>query len=90
MTAFKVIGHWLDESCLTTAIFKAGIATSGVADLLLKATHVTRTMHAHQITAAALSILQHYTSGRDFIEFNRLMCQDVNKATTVKILVRCA
>ena len=59
MTAFKVIGNWLDGSGWTTAIFNAGIATSGGADSLLKATHVTRTRHAHQITAAALSILQH-------------------------------
>ena len=59
MTAFKVIGNWLDESGWTTAIFNAGIATSGVADSLLKAAHVTRTRHAHQITAVSLSILQH-------------------------------
>ena len=59
MTAFKVIGDWLDGSGWTTAIFNAGIATSGVADSMLKATHVTRTRHAHQITAAALSIMQH-------------------------------
>ena len=32
MTAFKVIGNWLDESSWTTAVFNAGIATSGVAD----------------------------------------------------------
>ena len=59
MTSFKVIGNWLDESGWTTAVFNAGIATSGVADSLLKTTHVTRTRHAHQITAASLSILQH-------------------------------
>ena len=50
---------WLDERGCTTVIVNAGIATSGVADSLLKATHVTRTRHAHQITAASLSILQH-------------------------------
>ena len=54
MTAFKVIGDWLDGCCWTTAIFNAGIATSGVVDSLFKATHVTRTRHAHHITAAAL------------------------------------
>ena len=59
MTAFKVIGNWLDESGWTTAIFNAEIATSTVADSLLKYTHVTRTRHAHQITAASLSIMQH-------------------------------
>ncbi|WAQ99042.1 hypothetical protein MAR_023415 [Mya arenaria] len=59
MPAFKVNGDWLDGSDWTTAIFNAGIATSGVADSLLKATHVTRKIHAHQITAAALCIMQH-------------------------------
>jgi len=59
MPAFKIIGNWLDESGWTTVIFNAGIATRGVADSLLKATHVTRTRHAHQITDASLSILQH-------------------------------
>ena len=42
-----------------TAVFYAGIATSGVADSLLKAIHVTKTRYAHQIIAASLSILQH-------------------------------
>ena len=64
MTAFKVIGNWLkknwlDENGWTTAIFNAGIATSSVADSRLKATHVTRTRHTHQITAVSLSIMQH-------------------------------
>ena len=64
MTAFKIIGNLIDESGWTTAIFKAGVASSGVADSLLKATHVTRTRHAHQITADSLSILQHDVNER--------------------------
>ena len=59
MTACKVIGDWLDGSGWTTAIFNAGFVTSGVPHSRLKATHVTRTRHAHQITATALSFLQY-------------------------------
>ena len=59
IAALKIIGDWLDSSGWTTAISSAGIATGGVADSLLKVTHVTRTRRAHQVTAAALFILQH-------------------------------
>lgn len=64
IAAFKIIGDWLDGSGWTTAICNAGITTSGVADSLLKATHVTRTRHAHQVTAAALFVLQHHAYDR--------------------------
>uniref|UniRef100_UPI00358FF46D uncharacterized protein n=1 Tax=Myxine glutinosa TaxID=7769 RepID=UPI00358FF46D len=33
------------------------VATAGMADSFLKASHVTRTRHAHQVTSSALSIL---------------------------------
>ena len=35
------------------------IATPRTAESFLKTTHVTRTRHAHQVTASALSILLH-------------------------------
>ena len=41
------------------ALVQAEIATSGTADSFLRAAHVARTRRAHQITAAALYILQH-------------------------------
>ena len=63
MAAFKIIGDWLDGSGWTTAICSTGIATDGVADSLVKVTHLTRTRHAHQVTAAALFILQHHAWG---------------------------
>ena len=57
MSAFKTLGDWLNGSGWTSLLTAAGIATSGVADSFLKASHLTRTRHAHQITAAALYIL---------------------------------
>ena len=59
MAAFKTLGYWLEGSGWTDAIINAGIATSGVADSLIKVAHLSRTRHAYQITAAALHILQH-------------------------------
>ena len=38
---------------------EADVATSGTADLFLKASQLTRTRHSHQITALALSKLQY-------------------------------
>ena len=57
MSAFKTLGDWLNGSGWTSLLTAAGIATSGVADSFLKASHLTRTRHAHQVTAAALYIL---------------------------------
>ncbi|KAG1674335.1 hypothetical protein GQR58_015133 [Nymphon striatum] len=41
------------------ALVEAEIATSGTADSFLKVPHITRTRHAHQVTALALETLQH-------------------------------
>ena len=38
----------------------AEIATAGTADSFLRASHVLRTRRAHQVTAAALYIVQHH------------------------------
>ena len=66
MAALKTIGDWLQGSGWAQALVQADIATVGTADSLYRATHVMRTRKAHQITAAALYILQrcaydHYT-----------------------------
>ncbi|MES9881624.1 MAG: hypothetical protein ABW185_12160, partial [Sedimenticola sp.] len=65
MTALKALGNWLQDSGWVAAIADANIASSGTADSFIKAAHVTRTRHAHQVTAASLYILmqtafQHY------------------------------
>ena len=44
-------------SSWTGAITQANVASSGTADLFLKAFHVSRTRHAHQFTACSLHIL---------------------------------
>ena len=59
MAVCRALGAWLDGSGWTRVLVEAGIVTSGTADLFLKVTHLTKTRHAHQVTAAALSVLQH-------------------------------
>ena len=59
MAPLETIGYLLDGSGWTHALAQANIATPGTAESFLKTTHVTRTRHAHQVTASALSILLH-------------------------------
>lgn len=58
MAAFKIVGEWLAGSGWKHAIIKADISTGGTADSFTKVSHLTKTRHAHQATAAALYILQ--------------------------------
>ena len=62
MALWTTLGDLLDSSGWTTALCEAGIATSGTADSFLKASHLTRTRHSHQVTLLALSKLQHEAS----------------------------
>lgn len=58
MAIWNTFGDYLELSGWTTALTQAGIASSGTADSFLKAAHLTRTRHAHQVSALALSKLQ--------------------------------
>ena len=55
---WKTVGDYLDTLGLTNALILAGVASSDTADSFLKAAHLTRTRHAHQVTALALAKLQ--------------------------------
>ena len=57
MAILKVLGNWLEDSGWTNSLCQAKIASSGTADSFLKASHVTKTRHAHQVTAATLYLL---------------------------------
>ncbi len=58
MAAFRTLGDWLEDSGWTDSLVHAGIATSGKADSFLKASHLTRTRHIHQVITAAIYTLQ--------------------------------
>ena len=67
MASFKLLGDWLDGSGWTSALVAAEVATGGVADSLIKATHIARTRRVHQVTAGSLFILQSKAYG-DYLE----------------------
>ncbi|KAG1663262.1 hypothetical protein GQR58_020491 [Nymphon striatum] len=56
---WNVLRDLLQCSGWSEALVKTEIATSGTADSFLKVSHITRTRHAHQVTALALETLQH-------------------------------
>ena len=58
MSMWNMLGDYLAECGWTVALSEAGIASSGVANGLLNASHLTKTRHAHQIAIAALYQLQ--------------------------------
>ena len=58
MAVYKALGKWLDGSGWTDVLADAGVATPGVSDSLVSASHLTRTRRAHQVTAAALTVLK--------------------------------
>ena len=73
MNAFKVLGDLLDGSGWIGALTQANTASSGSAGSYLKMSHVTRTRHAHQVTASSLYILLHkayseYNSTQEDVE----------------------
>lgn len=57
MAALNVIGDWLEDSGWVEALVQAKVASTGTAQSFLKASHVTRTRLAHQVTASSLYIL---------------------------------
>ena len=58
MALWNTIGKLLEDSGWTNALCEAAVANPGTADSFLKASHLSRTRHCHQITALALSNLQ--------------------------------
>ncbi len=55
----QVLGDWLEDSGWTSALVQANIAGTGTADSFIKASHVTKTRHDHQVTGASLHTLLH-------------------------------
>ena len=51
IAAFRTIGDWLQNSGGVSALSQAKVTSAGTAESFLKASHVTRTRHDHQVTA---------------------------------------
>ena len=58
MALWNTLGDVLEASGWTTALSEAEMARSGTADSFLKASHLTRTRHAHQVTLLSIVCLQ--------------------------------
>ena len=58
MALWSTIGNLLDGSGWTTALTEAQVASVGTADSFLKAAHLTRTRHGHQVSLLTLHNLQ--------------------------------
>jgi hypothetical protein len=58
MALWNTLGDLLDGCGWTAALTEADIASSGTAASFLRAAHLTRTRHAHQVTLLALHKLQ--------------------------------
>ena len=58
MSGFKILSVLLDGSGWVNALVNADIATPCTAESFLKVSHLARTRRAHEITAAALHVLQ--------------------------------
>ena len=84
MTAWRTLGDLLDGSGWTSAITHANVVSSGTADPFLKASHVSRTRHAHQVTACSLHILRgcpcknRPLDFRPKIKFLQIFCETIS------------
>lgn len=58
LAMWKTYGDYLQGSGWTNALTQAGVASTGTAESFLKASHITRTRHAHQATSLVLAKLQ--------------------------------
>ena len=58
MNVMKLLGDILTGSGWTAILVQSEVTTAGRADAILKGSHVTRSRYIHQVTAAALHLLQ--------------------------------
>ena len=58
MAIWNTVGDYLEGSGWTTALTQANVASTGTADSFLRASHLNRTRHGHQVSVLALYKLQ--------------------------------
>ena len=87
MAMWTMLGDYLACSGWTAALTEAAIVTVGTADSFLRASHLTRTRHAHQLTCVALEKLQKEAflvakSECSGISFEAWRCDMMEKSST--------
>ena len=82
-----LIGDWLQDSGWTGALVPSEVTTASKAESMIKASHVMRTMHVHQVTACCLYMLQQQShaayksalpTNEDVKEF-KVRCEDESR-----------
>ncbi len=58
LSFLKVLGDWLEGSGWTSILATSNVTTEGRADSILKGSHSSRAQWVHQVSVAALYILQ--------------------------------
>ena len=58
MAVIKILGQWLDGSDWAHALAESGVTTPGRAHEAVKGGNVTRARYFHEVTVAALCVLQ--------------------------------
>ena len=61
MAALRMLDEWLSKSGWTTLLVDSKVTTSGRAESIIGASHIGRSRYSHQVTIAALYVLQHQT-----------------------------
>ena len=83
MALWNTLGVVLEGSGWTAALTQADVASSGTADSFLKATHLTRTRHAHQVTLLTLHKLREeafmLTAGSKYVDSITAWRNDMQK-----------
>ena len=57
MALLRLLGRWFENSGWTSALTQSKVASPGTADSFIKTASVTRSRHAHQLTASSLYLL---------------------------------
>ena len=75
MALVRLLGRWLEHSGWTSALTQSKVASPGKADFFIKAASVTRSRHAHQLTASSLYVLlchayKHYCGLSETLSFD--------------------
>ncbi|KAJ8896755.1 hypothetical protein PR048_002100 [Dryococelus australis] len=58
LAAFRMAGKWLEGSGFTSVLIDAGVTTQRKADYVLKVSHIKISRYSHEVTAAAIRLLQ--------------------------------
>ncbi len=77
MAVLRMVGHWLNNSGWANALVQASVTTSGKAEAVIKASHVTRSRYCHQVSACALHLLMRnaytaylHSEANEHLDFN--------------------